>query len=163
MHRSKLKNRYHKSPTEANKSLYKKYRNFCVSLLKKEKKKYYTNLDLTTIADNKKFWKNVKPLFSGKSKSQTYITLIENENILSDSEQVAEILNTYFIESVRNLEIQHFCEEGVQDGESENIEVIKNIIDKYKSHPSIVKIKENVTIISKFQFKDTTEDEIYKK
>ena len=118
---------------------------------------------MTTIADNKKFWQNVKPLFSGKSKSQTYITLIENENILSDSEQVAEILNNYFIESVKNLEIQHFCEDGVQDGESENIEVIKNIIDKYKSHPSIVKIKENVTIISKFQFQDTTEDEIYKK
>ena len=38
-HRSKLKNQYHKEPTESNKTLYKKQRNFCVSLLKREKKK----------------------------------------------------------------------------------------------------------------------------
>ena len=49
MHRSKLKNRYHKFPTEANKNSYKKYRNFCVNLLKKEKRTYYSNLDLKVI------------------------------------------------------------------------------------------------------------------
>ena len=66
MHRSKLKNRYHKFPTEANKNSYKKYRNFCVRLLKKEKKKYYNNLDLKEIEDNKTFWKRIKPSFSEK-------------------------------------------------------------------------------------------------
>ena len=45
MHRSKLKNKYNKNPTEPNKLLYKKQRNICVNLLKKEKKKYYNNLD----------------------------------------------------------------------------------------------------------------------
>ena len=38
MHRSRLKNRYHKNQTEENKKAYKKYRNYCVSLLKKEKR-----------------------------------------------------------------------------------------------------------------------------
>ena len=46
MHRSKLKNRYNKNPTEENRIAYKKHRNFCVSLLKKEKKKYNNNLDM---------------------------------------------------------------------------------------------------------------------
>ena len=36
MHISKLKNKFNKIPTEDNKILYKKQRNFCVSLLKKE-------------------------------------------------------------------------------------------------------------------------------
>ena len=31
MHRSKLKNRYNKKPTETNNLLYKKQRNFCVN------------------------------------------------------------------------------------------------------------------------------------
>ena len=44
MHRSKLKNRYNKNPTEQNKINYKKQRNFCVNLLRREKKKYYNNL-----------------------------------------------------------------------------------------------------------------------
>ena len=37
MHRSKLKNIYHKEPTESNKNRYIKQRNFCVNLLKNEK------------------------------------------------------------------------------------------------------------------------------
>ena len=164
MHRSKLKNKYHKSPTEKNKNLYKKYRNFCVGLLKKEKKKFYTNLDLKDIADNKTFWNNVKPLFTGKSKLKTNITIIEKENVVIEKEKVAEILNNYFIEAVQNLEIEKFASESVQEIQSENIdEVIKNIIERYKSHPSIVKIKENVKIEQKFRFEDTTEKETYTK
>ena len=104
----------------------------------------------------------MKPLFSGKSKLQTNITLIENENIVSEKEQVAELLNNYFIEAVKNLEIEEFTDVGVQETQSENIdEVIESIIQKYKSHPSILKIKENVIIENKFQFQNTTEDEMY--
>ena len=96
--------------------------------------------------------------------SNLYFTLIENENIVSEKEKVAEILNTYFIEAVQNLEIEKFTDDSVQDTQSESIdEVIENILEKYKSHPSILKIKENVTVVNKFRFQDTTEDQIYLK
>ena len=90
MHRSKLKNRYHKFPKEVNKNSYKKYRNFCVSLLKNEKRNYYNNLDLKVIEDNKMFWRSIKPLFSGKSKQKTNITLVDNEKEITEKEEVAE-------------------------------------------------------------------------
>ena len=61
MHRSKLKNRYNNSPTETNKIKYKKQRNFCVSLLDREKNIDYNNLDLKIFDDNIKFWQNIKP------------------------------------------------------------------------------------------------------
>ena len=108
MHRSKLKNRYHKFQTEVNKNSYKKYRNFCVSLLKKEKRKYYNNLDLKVIKDSKKIWQSVKPLFSGKSKLKTNITLVDDGRMINEKEEVAEILNNYFIKAVQNLEIEKF-------------------------------------------------------
>ena len=38
-----------------------------------------------------------------------------------------------------------------------------NIVKKYELHPSILKIKENVKVKNKFQFQDTTEDELYLK
>ena len=48
--------------------------------------------------------------------------------------------------------------------QSENTdEVIENILEKYKTHPSILKIKENVKVEKKFKFNDTTEDDIYSK
>ena len=90
-------------PTEANKKSYKKYRNSCVNLLKKEKEMYYSNLDLKVIEDNKKFWQNVKPLFSGNSKSKTNITIVENDDDVTVTGEVAEILNNCFIV------IQYLC------------------------------------------------------
>ena len=47
---------------------YKKQRNYCVKLLKTEKKNYYNNLDTKVFTDNKQFWKSIKPLFSDKQK-----------------------------------------------------------------------------------------------
>ena len=60
------------------------------------------------------------------------------------------------------FEIEKFTCEDEHETQSENIdEVIDKILDKYKSHPSILKIKENVKVENKFKFDDTTEDEIY--
>ena len=62
MRRGKLKNKYNKHPTEHNFQLHNKQRNYCVTLLKKEKKGYFNNLDLKIFTNNKTFWKNVRPL-----------------------------------------------------------------------------------------------------
>ena len=109
MQRSKLKNRYNKNPTEDNKNLYKKQRNFCVSLLRKEKKKYYNNLDMNIFNDNNKFWKSIKPLFSEKHDNfNKNIIIVEDEVITTDKKEVAEKLNNYFIEAVEKLDIEPF-------------------------------------------------------
>ena len=71
--------------------------------LRKSKKYYYENLDNKNIADNKKFWGTVKPLFSNKVRSNTYITLNEDEKLIKNEYQIANIFNTFFIEIVPNL------------------------------------------------------------
>ena len=164
MHRTKLKNRYYKSPTNDNKTAYKKHRNFCVSLVKNEKKNYYNNLDLKIFDDNRKFWKSIKPLFSDKTKLKCNITIIENGNVTTEKKEVAEILNNYFIEAVQNLEIERLNSDENHIIHPEIInDVIDDIVKKYKSHPSILKIKENIKLETKFKFNDITEDEIYSK
>ena len=45
MARSRLRNKYIKNRNEENRAIYVKQRNYCVSLLRKSKKKYYENLD----------------------------------------------------------------------------------------------------------------------
>ena len=158
MHRSKLKNIYNKSPTELNKTNYKKQRNFCVSLLAKEKKKHYNNLDLRVLGDNKKFWQNIKPLFSSKQNiSQKNIVIVEMETIISKNDEVAEKLNIFFIKAVENLEIEQFSPNAEKDIQTKDIE---KIIKMYEKHPSIMKIKENVKIEGKFKFTDTTPEDI---
>ena len=55
MTRTMLRNRFLKNRTEENKRKYTKQRNHCVSLLKKIKSEYYSNLNEKDGTDNKMF------------------------------------------------------------------------------------------------------------
>ena len=77
MTRSRLRNMYLKNRSDNNKREYNKQRNYCVSLLRKTKTKYYGNLNEKDLTDNKQFWRTVKPLLSDKIKSSEKITLVE--------------------------------------------------------------------------------------
>ena len=139
MHRSKLKNRYNKNPNEINKRLYKTQRNFCVNLLRKEKREYYNNLDIKIFEDNRKFWQKVKPLFSNKQNFLQKNIIIEEKGIItSNNFEVAEKLNNFFIEAVENLDIESFVpninvEHEIYKGN------IRQIVKNYETHPSILK------------------------
>ena len=103
MQRSRLRNACLKDKTRAARIAYKKQRNVYVSILRKSKKYYHENLDTKNITDNKKFRGTVKLLFSNKVRSNTYITLNEDEKLIKNEYQIANIFNTFFIEIVPNL------------------------------------------------------------
>ena len=75
MTRTRLRNRFLKNRTEEN---------YCVSLLRKVKNEYYSNLNEKDVTDNKMFWKIVKPFFSDKVTSSENITLIEEDGIMGN-------------------------------------------------------------------------------
>ena len=64
MKRSQLEAKFHKTRTLVNQKAYKKQKNFVSRLYKKERKRFYNDLDLKVLEDNKKFWKLMQPLFS---------------------------------------------------------------------------------------------------
>ena len=61
MHRSKLKNIFHKTRAKEDWNYCKKQRNFCVNLLRNTKKVDFQKLNIKDLTDNKKFWKTIKP------------------------------------------------------------------------------------------------------
>ena len=138
--------------------------------MKKEKRKYYNNLDLNIFDDYKKFWQRIKPLFSDKQKAlQNDIILAENNKNISDKEEIAERTNPLLIETIDNLE--PYAPDNVINISSENMDAtssktFQDIIKKYDSHPSIIKINENVRKENIFSFTDMTsldfENEIIK-
>ena len=93
---TKLRNIYLKDKTRAVRKAYKKQRNVCVSVLRK--KFDYENLDTKNVTDNKKFSSTVKPLFSNKVRSNTYITLNEDEKLIKNEYQIAKIFSTFYTE-----------------------------------------------------------------
>ena len=84
MTRTRLRNRFLKNRTEENKKKYTKQRNYCVSLLRKVKNKYYSNLNEKDVTGNKMFWKIVKAFFSAKVTSSEKITFIEEDEIIGN-------------------------------------------------------------------------------
>ena len=160
MTRTRLRNKFLKNPNNTNKTKYTKYRNYCTRLFKKEKKTFYGNLDPKLIIDNRKFWKTIKPLFSENYISNMKITLLEGDEIISTDPKVAEIFNHFFTNAVENLNITGFVTDYSENPE---LDTISNIIERFKNHPSILKIKDNVKIETKFQFSSVKECTIKEK
>ena len=158
MNRSRLRNKFIKYPTNLNKSNYNRQRNYCVNLLRREKKKYYGNLDIKNFTDNKKFWKTIKPFFSDKTKSTKQITLIEGDSIISKDDMIAKTFNSFFSNAVNMLGIKGYDIDGFSPDKS--LDQIHNAILKFKDHPSIKKIKEKVDVCEIFTFSETTEKAI---
>ena len=106
MHRSYLENKHYKYRTPVHWQANKKQNNYCNRLYKRERKRYYSNLNLSNITDNKKFWNTVKPLFSVKLRGKENIVLVNGDKILSDDLEVAQTFNDFFKHSVNALNIQ---------------------------------------------------------
>ena len=123
---------------------------------------FFNNIDLKVFEDNRKFWKAIKPLFSDKHNfSQRNVIIEEKGKLISNNTEVAEILNNYFIDAVESLDIDPFIiNDSISEDDTEKSH-IENIINKYETHPSILKIKENVSVDKKFVFNDICSEEIY--
>ena len=149
MVRSRLRNKSLKPKTIESREAYKKQRNYCVALLRKAKKYYYVKL----ITDNKQFWKTVKPFFRDKNPANTKITLIEANEIISDSLECAEIMNNFFSDAALNLDVDRDLYTEVSNA----FDPVTIAIDKYKHHPSIVKLNEENFPKSNFNFQYISE------
>ena len=118
--------------------MYTKQRDYCVSLLKKSKKKYFANLNEKDILDNKLFWKTWKPSLSDKVMTRDRINLSEKGELVKTELETAEVLNKFFSNIAKNLEISKYSkyEFFIDNIEDQTIRAIL----KYKNHPSIIAI-----------------------
>ena len=107
MRRSNLQTTYFKKRTPESLKKYKKQKNYCSKLYKKERKAFFSNLNPSNICDNKTFWKYVQPFFSEKRKISNKITLVDdNDTIVSDDQSISEELTTFFKNATKSLNIR---------------------------------------------------------
>ena len=104
MTRTRVRNRFFKKRTEENKTKYAKQQNYCVSLLRKIKSKYYSNLNEKDVTDNKMFWKTVKSFLPDKvTSSSEKNTMIEEDKIIGNNSDTLHVLSTFFSNILSNL------------------------------------------------------------
>ena len=151
MLRSKLKNEFNKERNHINWCNFKRQRYCCLSILRKTKKEYFNNLNIKQVSDNKLFWKSVKPFFSDKASSSSKITLVEENNII-DEEEIPNIMNNYFINVTKILNLK------------KQLGVGRSGINKFENHISIKMIHEKYPEIlpESFKFQLVSNNEVKK-
>ena len=63
-------------------------------------------MKIQDITANKKFWKTIRPYFSDKGYNQTKITIVEKDSIITDEKKIATLMNNYFINITKNLDLK---------------------------------------------------------
>ena len=92
MRRSHLEKVYYKNKSDKSFKAYKKQKNLCSRLYKKERKQFFSNLNPSFVTDNKLFWKTIKPFFSNKGHYGLQIKLVEKDEVLQDDDLIAKEL-----------------------------------------------------------------------
>ena len=80
----------------------------------------------------------MKLFLSDKGNFAKKINIVERDTIVSEDGKVAEILNVYFSESVKSLDIQENT--YILNSADHLIDPIEIALHKFDSHPSILKI-----------------------
>jgi len=159
MLRSRLQNKLFRYGTIDCQIAFKSQRNYCNRLYKRERKKYYKNLKLNDITDNKKFWKTMKPLFGNNGVTNEKIVLVEGDKIINEDAQLAQTFNDFFDNAVKSLGITENEMLRTKVGETQG--GVMDAIKMYESHPSILKIKEKVVVETKFSFSPISTEDIH--
>ena len=92
MKRSRLRNKFLNKRSDLDRKAYNKQRHYVVSLIRKEKKQFYSNLNTNILTENRTFWKIVKHFLADKTNKTSRITLIEEEKVISQDHLIAKHL-----------------------------------------------------------------------
>ena len=128
-------------------------------LLRRTKKGYYGNLDPKKVADNRIFWRTVKPFLSHKSIENKKIILVEKEEILTDDSSVPKVLN-FFSNIAKTLGISDYIHSHPLAKEV-NDPTLRTIM-KYQNHPSVLTIPGKYKNDSIFTFSYVTKEVVLK-
>ena len=155
MTRSRLKKKFNKNSSAKNWNSFKKQRNFCLKLLRQTKEKYFNNINVKKVSDNKTFWKSVKRFFSNKGLNSNNMLLVEGIEIVNDDGKIATIMNRYFTNITKHM--------NLKANEISHREKLVNILDTFKNHKSVQRIKlANFHSYSTLNFSKVTESEVRK-
>ena len=97
---------------------------------------------------NQSFWRTIKPFMSDKSSSfGDRIILQEGDKIINNTHEMCEIFNTYFTSVATNIGFDDSIPPDFYTSHG-----FSAMIDKHCNHPSIVKIRENISNDLVFNF-----------
>ena len=173
MNKSRIRNKYLQWLSRENFLAYKKIKNKCNNLLKKSKKYFQENANEGSVS-NKSFWNTVEPFISNKGtlsndniiiESADDITLkVKNGDLVSikakdeirDEHILVEMFNNHYINIAEKSSGIAPNSIGNPMDPKQDKNTVEKIIQHYKNHPSIKKIKNTFLNSKPFDFPEPT-------
>ena len=84
-----------------------------MSILHKNKRDYFGNLNNKIVTENRHFWKTINPLFSEKAFQRECITWKESNKTITNNAELAETFNTFFSKIVPNLNTDNNLKDNI--------------------------------------------------
>lgn len=108
--RDALKRKYYKTRSAVDWEAYRSYRNRVVSMRRKSVKEHFDHLCSSRAGKPRELWKSLRPLMhTRKSKPKDFITLKEKQSVITDQNQVSEVLHEYFTNITKGLVSHKHC------------------------------------------------------
>ena len=105
-------------------------------------KLYLNKLAADGIVTNKSFWKFIKPFLKIKScHAQNDVMLIQSDEIITEENDLVEIFNKHYINIVERSSRIKPVNVAMMHNICDNDAALNVIIEAYKNHPSVTKIK----------------------
>ena len=155
MDQSRFKSKYLKWPSRENFLTYKKAKNICNSLNRKEKRDYFKKATADGIMSNRKFWNTVKAFLTWKGFLQNdNISIDINGNIVEVERKLTKEFKSYYINIAKTTSGKSPVKlENNLDYINDSL-ITKRIIEKYKNHPSIKTIKDAFPVKKQFKIEE---------
>ena len=144
--RSRLRHKFYKNLSAENEGKHKRQRNLYVSLRRKAIKQYFSNITSKGIVTNKEFWKTIRPFLTNKGcLENSDIMLINDDEMVADDKTLAKTFNEHYINTVERSSGLKPEKMEFENSLNTSRNILHSIIDRYKNHPSILKIKSEVS------------------
>ncbi len=88
------------------------------------------------------------------------ITLVKTGKIISDDQELTEVFNEHYINIVENACGRKPTNLAEENEHLNDTQAVKLILEKYKDHPSITAITQNLATFEIFSFHETNENEV---
>ena len=158
MRKAQLHSKWIKYPNSTNWKRYRQQRNFVNKLKRQSVNKYFENKCDSENKNSQEFWQTMKPFLTNKCQTGNEILhLRENDTVITDQNQVSEIMNDYFVTIASTI-----GEPAENTMDISDTEFVSNSVRKHINHPSVLAIKENKTADTELDIAKVTSDDVYK-
>ena len=95
-HKNRLYRRFLRNPSEANRRLYKNYRNRLTTIIRLVKKSYYANKFKECKTNMKSSWQEINKILGKGKKADVPDDVRDGQHVYSDPSDIANAFNSYF-------------------------------------------------------------------